>query len=92
MKINKGKMTKKTHQYFHEFMSWLLGRNSASQKGVAECVLSDEKEKPTTKNTLLSKHIIQIWGRNQKLFKQAKVKNSTLSEKLYNKYKRNSSR
>ena len=32
------------------------------------------KKKPTTKNTLPTKILIQIWWRNQKLSKQAKVK------------------
>ena len=30
------------------------------QKKVVQCIYSDEKEEPTTKNTLLSKILIQI--------------------------------
>ena len=37
-------------------------------------MISDEREKPTTKNTLLSKVLIQIPQRNQKLCRQAKAK------------------
>ena len=37
-------------------------------------ILSDEREEPTTKNMLLSKAVIQIWQRNQKLYRQAKAK------------------
>ena len=36
--------------------------------------LTDEREEPTTKNTLPSKTLIQIWWRNQKFSRQAKVK------------------
>ena len=36
--------------------------------------LSDEREEPTTKNTLASKTLIQIWWRIQKFSRQAKVK------------------
>ena len=36
--------------------------------------ISDEREETTTRNTLPSKILIQIWRRNQKLSKQAKVK------------------
>ena len=36
--------------------------------------LSDEREETTTKNTLLRKTLIQIWWRNQKLSRQAKIK------------------
>ena len=33
-----------------------------------------EREEPTTKNTLPSKTLLQIWWRNQKLSRQAKIK------------------
>ena len=42
--------------------------------GMAWYILSDEREEATTKNTLLSKTLIQIWWKNQKLYRQAKVK------------------
>ena len=38
---------------------------------------SYEREEPTTKNTLLSKTLLQIWWRNQKLSRQAKVKENS---------------
>ena len=37
-------------------------------------IQSDEREEPTTQNTLPSKTLFQIWWRNQKLSRQAKVK------------------
>ena len=40
-------------------------------KGIAQYILSNEREKPTTKNTLPSKALIQIWQKNQKLYRQA---------------------
>ena len=36
--------------------------------------LRDERKEPTTKNTLPSKTLLQVWWRNQKLSRQAKVK------------------
>ena len=41
---------------------------------MAQYISSDEREKPTTKNTLPSKALIQIRQRNQKLYRQAKAK------------------
>ena len=37
-------------------------------------ISSDEREELTTKNTLPSKTLLQIWWRNQKLSRQAKIK------------------
>ena len=37
-------------------------------------ILRDERKEPTTKNTLPSNTLLQIWWRNQKLSRQAKVK------------------
>ena len=51
-----------------------FGRNSAGQKGVAQYILSDEREKSTTKNNLHSKVLFQICWRDQKLYRQAKLK------------------
>lgn len=48
----------------------LFSRNSMGQEGVAWYFLSDEREKPTS-NTLHSKALVQIWWRNQKLYRQA---------------------
>ena len=55
-------------------ISLFFSRNSAGQKGVAGHISSDEREKPTTKITLLSEDHIQIRWRNQKLYRQAKAK------------------
>ena len=44
------------------------------QKNVHDVLKSDEREKPITKSTLLSKGLIQIWWRNQKLYRQARAK------------------
>ena len=41
---------------------------------MAGYIESDEREKPTTKDTLPSKTLLQIWWRNQKFSRQAKVK------------------
>ena len=41
---------------------------------MAGYILSDEREKPTTKIALPSKDLIQIRWRSQKLFRQAKAK------------------
>ena len=41
---------------------------------MARYISSDESEKPTTKNTLTSKVLIQIRQRNQKLYRQAESK------------------
>ena len=37
-------------------------------------IQNDEREKPKAKNTLPSKALIQIWRRNQKVYRQAKAK------------------
>ena len=58
----------------HQAISWFLNRNSPCQKGMAWYSLGDEREEPTTKHTLPSKTLIQIWWRNQKFSWQAKVK------------------
>ena len=39
---------------------------------MAQCILSDETEKPTTKTTLPSKALLQISQRNQMFYRQAK--------------------
>ena len=54
--------------------------------------MRDEREKPTTKNTLPSKALVQIWQRNRKLYTQAKAKNSVQSSQLYSKLQRNFSK
>ena len=58
----------------HQAISWFLNRNSPCQKGMAWYSLGDEREEPTTKHTLPSKTLVQIWWRNQKLSRQAKLK------------------
>ena len=37
-------------------------------------IFRDEREELTSKNTIPSKTLIQIWQRNQKLYRQAKIK------------------
>ena len=73
-KATKKKMTNNIQGNSHHVISWLLNRNSTSQKGMAWYIQSDEREEPTTKNTLPSMTLLQIWWRNQKLSRQAKVK------------------
>ena len=58
----------------HQAISWFFNRYSTIQKGMAWYIYSDEREEPTIKNTLSSKTLPQIWWRNQKLSRQAKVK------------------
>ena len=67
-------MTKNIQGNPHQVMNCFLNGNSTSQKGMAWHIYSDEREEPTTKNTALSKALLQIWWRNQKLSRQAKVK------------------
>ena len=67
-------MTNNIQGNSHHVISWLLNRNSTSQKRMAWYIYSDDREEPTTKNTLPSKTLLQIWWRNQKLSRQAKVK------------------
>ena len=67
-------MTNNIQANVHQAISWFLNRNSTSQKGMAWYIQSDEREEPTTKNTLPSMTLLQIWWRNQKLSRQAKVK------------------
>ena len=54
--------------------SWSFSRNSAGQKGMVGYIQSTEREKSTTEITVLNKDLIQNWWRNQKLFRQVKVK------------------
>ena len=67
-------MTNNIHGNPHQVVSWFFSRNPTSQKGMAWYIQSDEMEEPTTKNITLRKTFIQIWWRNQKLSRQAKVK------------------
>ena len=68
----------------HNIISWFLNRNSTSQKEVTWNIPGDEREEPTNKNTLPSATVIQIWWRNQKLYRQEKIlrKFSTTKENL----------
>ena len=50
----------------HKVISWFFSRNSAVQKGVTWYIKSDKREEITTKNTVPSKALSQIWWRNQK--------------------------
>ena len=43
-------------------------------EGNGKIIWSDEREELTTKNTLLSRALVEIWWRNQKLSRQVKVK------------------
>ena len=58
----------------HKVISWFFSRNSAGEKGVAQYNSSDEREISTTKNTLASRGLIQIWWKHQKIYREAKVK------------------
>ena len=49
---------------------------------MAEYIPSDEREEPTTKNALLSKTLIQILWRNQKLSTQAKIRSDQISRSV----------
>ena len=67
-------MTNNIQGNSHHSISWFFNRHSTSQKGMAWYISSDEREEQTTKNTLPSKTLLQIWRRNQKLSRQTKVK------------------
>ena len=59
----------------HKLNSWRsFSRDSAGQKGMAGYIWSIEREKSTIKITVPGKDLNQIWWRNQKLFRKAKVK------------------
>ena len=66
-------MTNNIQGSSQQFISWFLNRISTSQKAMAWYISSDEREGPTTKNTLPRKTLLQIWWRNQKFSKQAKA-------------------
>ena len=53
---------------------------------VAWYALNAEKEEPKTKNALPNEALIQIWWRNQKIYRQAKTENSAPPDWLCNKY------
>jgi len=66
-------MTNKVQGNFHKVIDWFFYRNSKVRRE-RHYIFKDETEEPTTKNILPSKTLVQIWWRNQKLFRQAKVK------------------
>ena len=74
IKSNKGKATSYIQGNFYKTISWIFSRNFAGQKGVAWYIQSDERKKSVTKNTLLSKAIIQIWRRDKEFYRQAEAK------------------
>ena len=74
IKSNKGKQQITFKGTPFRLSAHFLNRNSISQKGMAWYIKSGERKEPTTKNTLWSKTLLQIWWRNQKLSRQAKVK------------------
>ena len=63
-------MTNNIQGNSRQAVSWFLSRSSIRQKRMAWYIWSDEREEPTTP----SKTLIQMWWRNQKLSRQAKVK------------------
>ena len=73
-------MTNNTQENSHQVISWFLNRNSPSQKGMAWYIKSDEREEPTTENNLSSKTLIQIWWRNPKFSRQAKLKEFSITK------------
>ena len=73
-------MTNNTQGNSHQVISWFLNRNSPSQKGMAWYIKSDEREEPTTENNLSSKTLIQIWWRNPKFSRQAKLREFSITK------------
>ena len=65
-------MTNSIQGTSHKAISWFF--NSTIQKATAWYIKCDEREEPTSKNTLPSKTLFQIWWRNQKPSRWAKVK------------------
>ena len=73
IKSSKGKTINNTQGDSNKDNSWSFNRNSLGQKGMAGHTWSDEREKPTAQITVPTKDLIQIWRRNQKLYRQAKA-------------------
>ena len=70
LKSSKGKATNNTQGDPHKDNCWSF---ISGQKGMAGHTSSDEREKLTTQITVPSKDLIQMWRRNQKLYRQAKA-------------------
>ena len=60
IKSSKGKTKNNTQGDSHKDNSWFFNRYSSGQKGMAEHIKSDEREKPTTHITIPSKDLSQI--------------------------------
>ena len=73
LKAAKGKAINNTQGGLHKDKSWTFKRKSSGQKGMAGHTKSDEREKPITQITVPSNDLIQIWRKNQKLYRQAKA-------------------
>ena len=58
----------------YKTISWFLSSNSAGLNGVTQDTQSAEREKPTTKNTVLNKVIIQNWRRERVSLDHEKLK------------------
>jgi len=75
LRSSKGKATNNTQQDPHKANSWSFKRNlQARRKWQDILIVMRGKNLHTTKITLSSKDIIQIWRTNQKLHRQTKAK------------------
>ena len=75
LQSSKGKATNNTQQDPHKANSWSFKRNLQARREWQDIlIVMRGKNLRTTKITLSSKDIIQIWRRNQKLHRQTKAK------------------
>ena len=66
-------MTNNVQGNSHQTISAISQQKLYKPEEVAWYVLNGEKEEPKAKNALLSEALIQIWWKNQKIYRQAKM-------------------
>ena len=70
----KGKATSYPQGTYHKAITDFSRTEKSGQKGMASYIQSDKRKKPSTKNTLPRKAILQIGKKDEELSRQAKVK------------------
>ena len=73
IKSSKGKTTNNSQTDPHKGNSWSFNRNSSDRREWQDILKVMKEENITTQITVPSKDLIQIWRRNQKLYRQAKA-------------------
>ena len=74
IKSSKGKTTNNSQTDPHKGNSWSFNRNSSDRREWQDILKVMKEEKPTTQISVPSKDLIQIWRRNQKLYRQQKLR------------------